>query len=50
LISSIGRLRTSERSLYGNRATVPDLDVVRGGIATSLLDLAALAHAPSAGR
>jgi diacylglycerol O-acyltransferase len=32
--------------LYADRATVPDLDVLRDGIATSLLELAALAHAP----
>jgi diacylglycerol O-acyltransferase len=32
--------------LYADRATVPDLDVLRDGIATSLLDLEALARAP----
>jgi diacylglycerol O-acyltransferase len=32
--------------LYADRATMPDLDVLRDGIATSLLELAALAHAP----
>jgi diacylglycerol O-acyltransferase / wax synthase len=32
---------------YADRATVPDLDVLRDGIVTALLDLAALAHAAS---
>jgi diacylglycerol O-acyltransferase len=36
--------------LYADRATMPDLDVLRDGIATSLEELAALAHAKSAGR
>jgi diacylglycerol O-acyltransferase len=36
--------------LYADRGTVPDLDVIRDGIVTSLLELAALAHAPSAAR
>jgi diacylglycerol O-acyltransferase len=33
--------------LYADRATVPDLDIVRGGIVTSLRELAALAGATS---
>jgi diacylglycerol O-acyltransferase / wax synthase len=33
--------------LYADRATVPDLDVLRDAIVTSLLQLAALAHATS---
>ena len=36
--------------LYADRATVPDLDVLRDGIVTSLLELAALAHATSTAR
>jgi diacylglycerol O-acyltransferase / wax synthase len=36
--------------LYADRATVPDLDVVRDGIVASLLELAALAHATSTAR
>jgi diacylglycerol O-acyltransferase len=32
--------------LYADRATVPDLDVLRDGIATSLLELTTLAQAP----
>jgi diacylglycerol O-acyltransferase / wax synthase len=32
--------------LYADRATVPDLDVLRDGIVTSLLELGAVAHAP----
>jgi diacylglycerol O-acyltransferase / wax synthase len=36
--------------LYADRATVPDLDVLREGIVTSLLELAALAHATSTAR
>ena len=32
--------------LAADRATVPDLDVLRDGIASSLLELTALAHAP----
>jgi diacylglycerol O-acyltransferase len=32
--------------LYADRATVPDIDRLRDGIVTSLLELAALAHAP----
>ena len=35
--------------LYADRATVPDLDVLRDGIVTSLLELAALAHCDSGG-
>ena len=34
--------------LYADRATMPDLDVLRDGIVTSLLELAALAHAKAA--
>jgi hypothetical protein len=36
--------------LYADRATVPDLDVLRDGIVTSLLELAALAHATPTAR
>ena len=36
--------------LYADRATMPDLDVLRDGIVTSLLELAALAHATAAAR
>jgi diacylglycerol O-acyltransferase / wax synthase len=36
--------------LYADRATVPDLDVVRQGIVTSLLELATLASATSTAR
>jgi diacylglycerol O-acyltransferase / wax synthase len=36
--------------LYADRATVPDLDVLRDGIVASLLELAALAHATSTAR
>jgi WS/DGAT/MGAT family acyltransferase len=36
--------------LYADRATVPDLDVLRDGIVTSLLALAALAHAAPTAR
>jgi diacylglycerol O-acyltransferase len=32
--------------LYADRATVPDLDLLRDGIVRSILELAALAHAP----
>jgi diacylglycerol O-acyltransferase / wax synthase len=34
--------------LYADRATVPDLDVLKAGIVTSLLELTALARAPAA--
>ena len=36
--------------LYADRATMPDLDVLRDGIVTSLLELAARAHATAAAR
>ena len=36
--------------LYADRATMPDLDVLRDGIVTSLLELAALAHPKAAAR
>ena len=36
--------------LYADRATMPDLDVLRDGIVTSLLELAALADATAAAR
>ena len=36
--------------LYADRATMPDLDVLRNGIHTSLLELAALAHATASAR
>jgi diacylglycerol O-acyltransferase len=36
--------------LYADRATMADLDVLRDGIRTSLLELAALAHTTSAAR
>ena len=36
--------------LYADRAAMPDLDVLRDGLATSLLELAALAHATAAAR
>jgi diacylglycerol O-acyltransferase / wax synthase len=36
--------------LHADRATVPDLDVLRDGIVTSLRELAALAHATAAAR
>jgi diacylglycerol O-acyltransferase / wax synthase len=36
--------------LYADRATMPDLDVLRDGILTSLLELATLAHATPAAR
>ena len=34
--------------LYADRATMPDLDLLRDGIATSLAELAALAHETAA--
>ena len=36
--------------LYADRAAMPDLDVLRSGIVTSLLELAALAHPTAAAR
>ena len=37
--------------LYADRATMPDVNVLSGGIVTSLQELAALAHAaPAAAR
>jgi hypothetical protein len=36
--------------LYADRAAMPDLDVLKAGIVTSLLELAALAHATAAAR
>ena len=36
--------------LYADRATVPDLDVLRDGIVASLRQLAALAHITSTAR
>jgi hypothetical protein len=36
--------------LYADRATVPDLDVLRDGIITSLHELTTLAHATAAAR
>jgi len=36
--------------LFADRATVPDLDVLRGGIVSSLRDLATLAHLKSSAR
>lgn len=36
--------------LCADRATVPDLDVLRDGIRTSLLELAAVANATAAAR
>jgi hypothetical protein len=36
--------------LCADRATVPDLDVLRDGLVTTLLDLAALAHVTSTAR
>ena len=44
VVSYAGRMTFG---LYADRGTVPDLDVLREGIATSLLELAALAGAPA---
>jgi hypothetical protein len=36
--------------LYADRAAMPDLDVLRDGLVTSLLELAALAHPTATAR
>jgi hypothetical protein len=40
----------ASRSGYAPIAPVPDLELLRDGMVTSLLELAALAHATSAAR